>query len=46
MKLEVDMLEITIAAIDGEKDPRCLLLVFQCSQQVIKTYQELASQVG
>ena len=42
---EVDALQGVIAAIDGEKDPRCLLLSFQLSQQVIQTYEQLAPMV-
>lgn len=43
-ELEVDMLQGTIAAIDGEKDPRCLLLSFKCGQQAITVYQNAAPQ--
>lgn len=45
VKLEVDILEGTIAAIDGEKDPRCLLLAFQCSQLVTNIYETVAPEV-
>ncbi|KAL0055388.1 hypothetical protein WJX82_011614 [Trebouxia sp. C0006] len=34
-----DVISGVIAAIDGEKDPRCLLLSFQLSQQVVKIYE-------
>ena len=42
---EVDVLQGVIAGIDGEKDPRCLMLSFQLAQQVICIYEQAASQV-
>lgn len=39
----LDVIQGVIAAVDGEKDPRCLLLSFQLSQQVVKTYEEQPS---
>lgn len=39
----LDVIQGVIAAVDGEKDPRCLLLSFQLSQQVVKTYEEQSS---
>ena len=41
----VDLLQGVIAAIDGEKDPRCLLLSFQLTQLVIQVYENTAPQV-
>ena len=42
---EVDVLQGVIAGIDGEKDPRCLMLSFQLAQQVICIYEQAAPQV-
>lgn len=42
---EVDVLQGVIASIDGEKDPRCLMLSFQLAQQVICIYEQAAPQV-
>lgn len=42
---EIDVLRGVIASIDGEKDPRCLMLSFQLAQQVICIYEEAAPQV-
>lgn len=42
---EVDVLQGVVASIDGEKDPRCLMLSFQLAQQVICIYAQAAPQV-
>ena len=42
---EVDILNGVIASIDGEKDPRCLMLSFKLAQQVICIYEQAAPQV-
>ncbi|KAL3149263.1 hypothetical protein ABBQ32_002080 [Trebouxia sp. C0010 RCD-2024] len=42
---EVDMLQGVIASIDGEKDPRCLMLSFQLAQQTVRIYEQAAPQV-
>ncbi|KAA6427990.1 MAG: MMS19 nucleotide excision repair protein [Trebouxia sp. A1-2] len=39
----IDVISGVIAAIDGEKDPRCLLLSFELSQQVVKIYESSPS---
>ena len=39
VKSGTDVISGVIAAIDGEKDPRCLLLSFQLSQQVVNIYE-------
>lgn len=45
LQSEVDVLRGVIASIDGEKDPRCLMLSFQLAQQVICIYEEAVPQV-
>lgn len=40
-----DILQGVVASIDGEKDPRCLMLSFQLAQQVINIYEQAAPQV-
>jgi hypothetical protein len=35
----LDLLELTIASIDGEKDPRCLLASFAAVQTLLDLYQ-------
>ena len=42
----MDLLPGIVAAIDGEKDPRCLLLSFQLTQQVLQICEEMAPEVG
>lgn len=42
---EVDVLQGVIASIDGEKDPRCLMLSFQLAQQAIRIYEQAAPRV-
>ena len=45
VKAGVDVIKGLITAIDGEKDPRCLLLSFQLTQQVVQIYERLAPSV-
>ena len=35
---DLDLIDVSLTAIDGEKDPRCLLLAFQIIQQVAAVY--------
>lgn len=41
----VDMMQGVIAAVDGEKDPRCLMLSFQLAQQVVCVYEQASAKV-
>ncbi|KAK9823856.1 hypothetical protein WJX72_005960 [[Myrmecia] bisecta] len=38
VEAEVDMIEGVLASVDGEKDPRCLLLAFQAVRAVVTLY--------
>lgn len=39
MAANIDLWEPTLAAIDGERDPRCLLLAFQLAKLVAQLYE-------
>lgn len=39
----VPALDIIIATVDGERDPRCLLLAFNCIQLIVKLHLQIGS---
>ncbi|GMH37523.1 hypothetical protein BSKO_05396 [Bryopsis sp. KO-2023] len=41
-----DLVQATISAIDGEKDPRCLLKAFACIPSLIEVYDQPGIDVG